>query len=464
MNEIKEENLRSSMFGRMHLTPKNEKIARVYLDMENEENIALLNDIQQQDLTDVFPINGYAEYLKWLRKNKRIEELSRYVRFVVELGGSTAWRILTNDNYDAVLSDAESMLIYLTGEHAEEQKMAVRAAVCAWQLYKEKNVEDTKTLLLLGKENPELLLQALKYCHKVEKSREHGRHHARMLLTAIYLYWTEVGTAPQLTNQLIVDLIGDIPIMTPPAKAYSNREVQCMRDYVQTAGKDTPFPQNVLSICQERKGWMQVTFHAACAFMALRHSVQFELLFRLMLAHGSSFKSHIEALDTARAIVEDMIFHETMEQIEDMLPISDEDYIIWCLYGNPTAAGKKERVLINCTHAECEAEIQRMTVKNPDSIRAAVQKADSEEYKKLTMLVQTVQPALYNEIHASYQEIFCEKLACELLRWYRGKCKETTKQYFLGKCSLDNLIAEMKEQDQQFSGFCIKKTMKGSTI
>ena len=453
MNEIKEENLRSSMFGRMHLTPKNEKIARVYLDMENEENIALLNDIQQQDLTDVFPINGYAEYLKWLRKNKRIEELSRYVRFVVELGGSTAWRILTNDNYDAVLSDAESMLIYLTGEHAEEQKMAVRAAVCAWQLYKEKNVEDTKTLLLLGKENPELLLQALKYCHKVEKSREHGRHHARMLLTAIYLYWTEVGTAPQLTNQLIVDLIGDIPIMTPPAKAYSNREVQCMRDYVQTAGKNTPFPQNVLSICQERKGWMQVTFHAACAFMALRHSVQFELLFRLMLAHGSSFKSHIEALDTARAIVEDMIFHETMEQIEDMLPISDEDYIIWCLYGNPTAAGKKERVLINCTHAECEAEIQRMTVKNPDSIRAAVQKADSEEYKKLTMLVQTVQPALYNEIHASYQEIFCEKLACELLRWYRGKCKETTKQYFLGKCSLDNLIAEMKEQDQQFSGF-----------
>lgn len=416
--ETQEENLRASMFNRMHLTPENEKIAHTYLTMENEENIALLNEIQWQDLTDRFRTNGYAEYLKWLRKNKRTEELSRYVRFVVELGGATAWNILANDNYNAVLSDIESMLVYLTGEHAEEQKMAIRAAMCAWQLYKRQYMEDTKTLLLLGKENPELFLHALKYCQKVAKHREYGRHHARMLLTAIYLYWTEAETAPQLTNQLLVDLIGDISIMVPPAREYSATEVQCMQNYVQTAKKDTPFPQEVLSICQKRKGWMHVTFHASCVFLALRHSVQFELLFRLMLAHGSSFAFQIEALDTARAIVEDSVFHENMELIEDMLPIPDEDYIIWCLYGNPTATGKREKILIKCTHAECEAEIQRMATKNPDAIRAAVQKADSEQYKKLTMLVQTVQPALYKEIHASYQEVFCEKLVSELSRWY----------------------------------------------
>ncbi len=453
MSQVKEENLRASMFGRMHLTEKNEKIAQVYLNMANEENPNLLNDIQQQDLTNIFPMNGYAEYLKWLRKNKQIEELSRYVRFVVELGGSTAWCILTNDNDDATLSDAESMLIYLTGEHAEEQKMAVRAAVCAWQMYEKKEVEDTKTLLLLGKENPELLFHALKYCHKIEKSRAHGRHHARMLLTAIYLYWTEAETVPQLANQLIIDLIEDIPIITPPAKAYSESEVQCLQNYVQTAQKDTPFPQKVRTICQERKGWMQVTFHAGCAFLALRHSVRFELLFRLMLAHGSSFKNEITALNTARAIVDDNIFHQNMELIEDMLPIPDEDYIIWCLYGNPTTITKKEKVIINCTHAECEAEIQRMAVKYPNSIKTAVQKADSEEYKKLTMLVQRVHPALYEEIHASYQEVFCEKLASELLYWYNEKCKEITKQYFLGKCNFDTLIVEIEQQEQRFSGF-----------
>jgi len=450
--ETQEENLRASMFNRMHLTPENEKIAHTYLTMENEENIALLNEIQWQDLTDRFRTNGYAEYLKWLRKNKRTEELSRYVRFVVELGGATAWNILANDNYNAVLSDIESMLVYLTGEHAEEQKMAIRAAMCAWQLYKRQYMEDTKTLLLLGKENPELFLHALKYCQKVAKHREYGRHHARMLLTAIYLYWTEAETAPQLTNQLLVDLIGDISIMVPPAREYSATEVQCMQNYVQTAKKDTPFPQEVLSICQKRKGWMHVTFHASCVFLALRHSVQFELLFRLMLAHGSSFAFQIEALDTARAIVEDSVFHENMELIEDMLPIPDEDYIIWCLYGNPTATGKREKILIKCTHAECEAEIQRMATKNPDAIRAAVQKADSEQYKKLTMLVQTVQPALYKEIHASYQEVFCEKLVSELSRWYDEKDKEITRQYFLGKCSLDTFIDKIKEQEQ-FSGY-----------
>lgn len=454
MSEIKEENLRSSMFNRMHLTSKNEQIAQAYLNMEQEEDTALLSELEQQDLTDIFPINGYAEYLKWLHKNKRIEELSRYVRFVVELGGSTAWCILTNDSNDVALSDAETMLNYLTGEHAEEQKMAVRAALCAWQLYEEKNVEDTKTLLLLGKENPELLLHALKYCQKVTKSRAHGRHHARMLLIAIYLYWAKAESAPQLVNQLLVDLILDIPIMASPAKAYSDTEIQCLQNYVQTAGKNTPFPEDVLSICQARKGWMQVTFHAACTFLALRHSVQFELLFRLMLAHGSSFKTHITALDTARAIVEDTVFHENMELIEDMLPIPNEDYIIWCLYGSPTTTGKKQKVLINCTHAECEAEIQRMVVKNPNSIKAAVEKADSEEYKKLTMLVQTIQPMLYEEIHTSYQERFCEKLVFELQQyWQNEPCKEITKQYFLGKYNFDTFIAALKQQEQQLSNF-----------
>ena len=59
MSEIKEENLRSSMFGRMHLTPKNETIAQAYLNMEQEEDTALLSELEQQDLMDIFPINGY---------------------------------------------------------------------------------------------------------------------------------------------------------------------------------------------------------------------------------------------------------------------------------------------------------------------------------------------------------------------------------------------------------------------
>ncbi|MDE7416468.1 MAG: DUF4132 domain-containing protein [Lachnospiraceae bacterium] len=446
-NNTKENNLRESMFGRMHLTAKNEPIARQYLDMDNEENPALLEQVHHQDLSSLFPMNGYSEYLKWLHKNKRTEELSRYVRFVAEVGGSTAWRILANDNYDAKLADLESMFTYLTGEHAEEQKMAIRAELCAKALCKDGNTDDTKTLCQLGKENPDIYLQALDYCHVLDKTNSRDTRHARILLAAIYLNYKEAGTEPELTRELLKDLLAEIPNITAPAKAFSGSELQSLQNYVRIAQKDTPFPQSVLSICSTRRGWMQVAFLAGCAFLALRHSVHFEILFRLTLAEGFTYKNRIEALNTARAISEDDDFHAKMDEIEEMIPILDEDYIIWCLYGYPSATAQGEKILIECSHAECEAEIQRMAVKCPDGIRAAVQKADSEEYKKLTELVQSANPTLYEEIHASYQDVFREKLALELVRHHFMECEETAKQYLLGKCPLDALLPYLEQCD-----------------
>lgn len=69
----KEQNLRDSMYGRMNLSAQNAPIARQYLNMENEEDAALLAKLEKQDLTDYLVGEGYATYLKWLRKNKRTE-------------------------------------------------------------------------------------------------------------------------------------------------------------------------------------------------------------------------------------------------------------------------------------------------------------------------------------------------------------------------------------------------------
>ncbi|MDE6054096.1 MAG: hypothetical protein K2G55_10110, partial [Lachnospiraceae bacterium] len=452
-NDTKENNLRESMFGRMHLTAKNEPIARQYLNMDNEENPALLEQVHHQDLSSLFPMNGYAEYLKWLHKNKRTEELSRYVRFVVEVGGSTAWRILANDNYDAKLADLESMFTYLTGEHAEEQKMAIRAELCAKELCKDGSTDDTKTLCQLGKENPDIYLHALDYCHVLDKTNSRDTRHARMLLTAIYLNYKEAGTEPELTKELLKDLLAEIPNITAPAKAFSGSEIQSLQNYVRTAQKETPFPQSVLSICITRRDWVHDgEFLAGCAFLALWHSVHFEILFRLTLARKIIYKNCIEALDTARAISEDDDFHAKMDEIEEMIPILDEDYIIWCLYGYPSTTAQRETTLMECRHAECEAEIRRMAVKCPDGIRAAVQKADSEEYKKLTELVQSANPALYEEIHASYQDVFREKLALELVKWHFKQCEEATKQYLLGKCPLDALLPNLEQCERSDTG------------
>ena len=181
-DNTKEQRIRESMYGRMHLNAHNEPIARQYLNMEQEEDSTLLAKLEPQDLSDPFPREGYATYLKWMHKNKRTEELSRYVRLLAAVGGSTAWWILVDDDYDARLTDLEVMLAYLTGAHAEEQKMALRAALCAKCMYKDQNVEDAHKLLALGKEDPEIFRSALPYCHGVEKSRAHGRHHAGLLL------------------------------------------------------------------------------------------------------------------------------------------------------------------------------------------------------------------------------------------------------------------------------------------
>lgn len=151
MENTKEKNLRDSMYGRMHLNARNMRVAKEYLNMDNEEDPSLLAKVLPQDLTDSWPRDGYATYLKWLHKNKRTEELSRYVRFLVKVGGSTAWWILVNDNYDAKLSDLEVMLNYLTGEYAQEQKMALRAALCVKHMRKDGNVEEARKLLAFGK-------------------------------------------------------------------------------------------------------------------------------------------------------------------------------------------------------------------------------------------------------------------------------------------------------------------------
>lgn len=444
------------MFGRMHLSDENEKLARQYLDMEKEENPALLARLQHQDLSSLFPMNGYAEYLKWLRKNKRREELARYVRFVVELGGSTSWLIFVNDNFDAKLPDLESMLTYLTGEYAEEQKMAVRAALCARRLREDGSTAETRMLCELGKENPEVFRRALEYCYifKQEGLNNRYQYDARMLLTAVYLYCMEPGTAPELAGQLAQDLIADIPIFAYSGRALKADEVQCLQNYLRTAGKDTPFPQRVLSILKAHKGSADSAFPAGCAFLALRHSVKFELMFRLTLGGGFIDIYRITPLAIARGIVEDDDYFANMAEIQEMLPLLDEDYIIWSLYG------PSEAYLLYNMHAECDAEIRRMAVDCPEGIRAAAGKANSEEYRKLTAIVQNANLALYEEIHASYQEKFMEKFALELTEWYNSESRETARRYLAGQCSLEDLVSEMECGGGIYSGRLISPLYK----
>lgn len=417
-SNTRENDMRKSLLGRMHLSKENEQIAKSYLDMDCKEDSALLEKVKHQDLSSMFPLNGNAEYLKWLQRKNRTEELARYVRFIAEVGGSTACYVLMNDNITDKMADIDSLLQYLNGTHAEELKIAVRVRLCVRALHAG-HAEEVRRWCQLGGEDPEVFQRAAKYCYE-NSAQEKGEN--ILILNAAYLHYKKAGEASKIAETLAEGLIAQFPKLM----AFSDSEIQYLQNFARMAKKDTPFPQRILSIYSERgRRSVDVRFVAGCAFLALKHSVQFEILFRLMVAVDTRYQGQNTALGIGKGIVEDSTFHAFMEEIEEMLPLLDEDYIIWCL------------------QAGCGMEIGRMAVKNPEGIKTAILKVDSEGYRKLAEIIQNVNPVLYEEISASYVNLFYEKMASELVyRTYSNK--EAIKQYLLGKCSVEEFAAQMQ--------------------
>lgn len=419
-SNTRENDMQKSLLGRMHLSKENEQIAKLYLDMDCKEDLALLEKVKHQDISSMFPLNGNAEYLKWLQRRKKTEELARYVRFIAEVGGSTACYVLMNDDITDKMAEIDSLLVYLNGAHAEELKAAIRVRLCVRALHTG-HAEEVRRWHQLGKENPEVFQRAIKYCYE-NNAQEKSEN--ILILTAAYLYYKKAGEAPKIAETFAEDLIAKLPRLM----AFSDNEIQYIQNFARTAKKDTPFPEHILSIYSGRgRRGVDMRFVAGCAFLALKHSVRFEILFRLMVAVDSRYQGQNTALEISKEIVEDSTFHASMEEIEEMLPILDEDYIIWCL------------------QAGCDMEIGRMAVKNSEGIKTAILKTDSEGYRKLAEIIQKVNPVLYEEIHAFYPNLFYEKMASELVyRTYSNK--EDIKQYLLGKCSAEEFAAQMQKR------------------
>ena len=75
-------------------------------------------------------------------------------------------------------------------------------------------------------------------------------------------------------------------------------------------------------------------FLGGCAFLALEHSLRFEIIFRMAVAakyrHAISSESNT-LLKLCRDITDEDWFDRHMKEMEDMLPIEDEFYILECM-------------------------------------------------------------------------------------------------------------------------------------
>ncbi len=433
-DDAKESKMRTALFARLKLSKENEKIAEVYLDMDNQEDTQLLTKVKHQVLHRSVYYGGEADYLEWLRKKKRTEELERYMRFLAEVGGSTMWTILIRDHTLGRMADLDKMLPFLKGEHSEEMKTAIRAELCCQALISQ-HPEEMKILCQMGEENPEMFLHAMDYCYNDCNHNTWtvagGRGLAKLLLAAVYLYWKEPGTAASgVADELAENLMqafGNRLEEEDQNHIFRRSEIEFIQEFARTAGKDSPFSQHVLSIYRKKVNIINTSVFAVCAFLALRHSLRFEIIFRLMVAMDSLNDRGWKdcALRTVRGIADEEYFEGCMDEIEDMLPILDEDYILWCL------------------QAGYDRGVRRMAVKCPEGMKEAVQKANSDEYRKLAELLQEANPALYAQM-PSYEKMFREKVVGELLkRVYKGN--DEMKHYLMGECSVEKLIPNMDE-------------------
>ncbi len=416
-----DEEIRQALLDAMQLSKTNLQIAEEYLDMDFQEEPELLKKVESQDFKFAH-FGGRVSYLEWLQKKKRKEELGRYVRFIVEVGGSTAWRMLVGPYIgQATGTDLNRLLLLHTGEHASEQKIAVLAG--AFVAFLSTSSCDAKLLCQSEKENPEIFLRAMDYCHECDGYGAAGkRSNAKLLLAAMYLHHMPVGTALETVEYLRESLIAAIEDIM----AFEPQELERIQNFARTAEKDTPFPQQILSIFSERKGSENPVVLAGCAFLAIRHSVCFEIILRILVAVDYRYQGRDKVLNVCKDITEEAWFQDRMEEIEEMLPIQDDRYVRWSL------------------KAGCEATVARMAVKRPEIIQAVATMIESEGYEKLIGIIQNSNYVLYEEMKTTYKESLRNKIVSELLvRCYTGRVE--AKKYLAGECSVETLELYVEE-------------------
>ena len=122
----KEDLIRQNFLKAVGMSRENRCLADRYLNMDAPEDASLLSQAEHQclDLPRSMSWMGREYYPGWLKKKKRTEELGRYIRLIVAVGGASAWNLIETEESFAEFSDLESSLSYLSGEESEGQKTA----------------------------------------------------------------------------------------------------------------------------------------------------------------------------------------------------------------------------------------------------------------------------------------------------------------------------------------------------
>lgn len=416
----------------LQLSEENQKLAEEYLDMTAPENRELLQKARRQDLSqlDRNKVGKCRDYMGHLRKRGRTEELSRFVRFVAAVSGSTAYFafILYGWNTDSIKE-------FLT----KEQETAIRAEGIVWNNYGLK-----KAAANLAQNNTEILRKAMKLCY-------HRHGNAETLLAAMVLYNTkaesqEKGLLKKLLtkekpneelkgviNCLETNLVDSIPNMftgAEPPKA----EMDELMNYVRRA-ESGAFPERIARIIRGRKTEEYLTLLlSGAAFLGIEHSKKC-MAFLCLAAAMDAESGRTTTLDVCLDIGGYKWFLAHVEALEEALPIRKEDYVLWCLK-NKAGGG-----------------LGRMIRNYPGMIKGMLSEISTENYQYLLREVADNSPKLFQEINASATGEYERKMAKELTARYTVGQQEAV-SYLLGEAEIDVLypyIPKWRDTVQYYS-------------
>lgn len=409
----------------LQLSEENQKLAEEYLDMTEPENGELLKKAGRQDYSrlDRNKVGKCREYAMHLRKRGRTDELSRFVRFVTAVGGSTTYYALVcygwNTGYMKEIED------FLT----KEQLTAIRAEGIAWNNYGLK-----KAAANISQNSPQILRKAMELCY-------HQYANAQTLLAALVLYNTKAESSQggssqrsllkklfsrekpdeeikDVLNCVETNLIDSIPNIFTGAKP-GEEEIKELMAYVREA-KGGAFPQRISEIIRSRQTGEYLTLLlSGAAFLAMEHSGRCVAFLRLMAAMDAE-NNRTTTLDVCLDIGGRKWFLSHVEILEEVLPIRKEDYVLWCL---------KNKV---------DGALGRMIRNHPDVIKRLLPQVSTENYRYLLTEIEDNSPKLFQELNASVSGEYERKMAGELTARYTVGQAEAV-SYLLGEAKIDVL-------------------------
>lgn len=411
----------------MKLSASNRQLIEEYLESAGDEK--LIKEVERENFAKLgWDRDAVSKYLTYLKKKKKTEELKRFIRFLAEAGGLSAHNLLF-DSFHKDMCDLEGMLAYLEGEHAEEQKVAIRVGVCSQPGVYMSDAGNVRkacmdALLAAGREDADVFLRAMPLC-------EEDNFYARIFLLALHLHVKKPGEAPKQTQELealfakhLLDIFqkGNLKM----------HEMNALRAYA-LSPLETPFPENILKIYRRETPGTGLKIFAGCAFLALLHSERFEMVLRLMVStcyyqHGRNNM----ALDACLKFTSQEWFDTQMNRIEEMLPIEDKEYILWCL----------ERKL--------EATLMRMASKSPEGMKEAITELAVKEYPYIMSLIEKGNQELYQELKPSMQDVFWQKIIRELTTRLYPMKEDADKKYLMGEEPFSVLLPFTTEWDDWF--------------